>query len=98
MIEYTVQVSDNKTTWFINGDRHRDDGPAIEYLDGTKAWYLNGERHREDGPACVLSTGAKYWYLNGTELSESEFNNRTVKELSIAELELILGYKVKVIK
>ena len=66
--------------------------------DGTKQWFLNGKRHREDGPAIETTNGHKAWYLNGTELSEAEFNNINVKELSIAELELILGYKVKVIK
>jgi hypothetical protein len=24
------------------GDLHREDGPAIEYNDGTKAWFING--------------------------------------------------------
>lgn len=33
------------------GERHREDGPAVEYADGSKYWYQNGELHREDGPA-----------------------------------------------
>jgi hypothetical protein len=28
-------------TWWLNGKRHREDGPAIEYADGTKYWYIN---------------------------------------------------------
>jgi hypothetical protein len=28
--------------WRLNGQRHREDGPAIEWADGTKSWYLNG--------------------------------------------------------
>jgi hypothetical protein len=30
--------------WYLNGKRHREDGPAEEWADGTKCWYwwLNG--------------------------------------------------------
>lgn len=29
--------------WWQNGKRHREDGPAIEYVDGTVVWYSIGE-------------------------------------------------------
>ena len=45
--------------------RHREDGPAIEYADGSKSWYINGKCHREDGPAVEWADGYKAWYLNG---------------------------------
>ena len=45
--------------------RHREDGPAIEYTDGSKEWYLNDKRHREDGPAIEDPNGYRAWYLNG---------------------------------
>jgi len=48
-----------------NNQRHREDGPAVEYSNGTKAWYINGQLHREDGPAIEWSDGHKEWYLNG---------------------------------
>ena len=52
MIEYAVRVNDGGTKeWFLNGKRHREDGPAVEYANGYKSWYINGELHREDGPA-----------------------------------------------
>ena len=35
-------------TWFLNGKRHRVDGPAIEWANGTKEWFLNGQLHRVD--------------------------------------------------
>ena len=57
--------------WYLNGKRHREDGPAIEYSDGTKRWYLNDKLHREDGPAIEYTNGNKYWYLNGIE-----YNNK----------------------
>lgn len=28
--------------WWLNNERHRTDGPAIEYADGQKRWYING--------------------------------------------------------
>ena len=85
--------------WYLKGLRHRVDGPAIEYSNGTKVWYLNGELHRLDGPAYERD-GNKEWYLNGKEYSEEEFLKQTqpVKEYSIAELEAILGHRVKVVK
>jgi len=44
---------------------HREDGPAVEWTDGTKFWWLNGERHREDAPAVEHANGNKSWWLNG---------------------------------
>ena len=51
--------------WFLNGKLHREDGPAVEYVDGYKSWYLNGKFHREDGPAVEYENGDKQWFLNG---------------------------------
>ena len=58
--------------WYLNGERHRTDGPAILCKDGTKHWYINGKRHRTDGPAIEHSNGDKFWYINGVELSEEQ--------------------------
>lgn len=50
-VEYTVTASNDGTrTWWVNGKRHRLDGPAYEGADGTRTWWVNGERHRLDGP------------------------------------------------
>jgi len=27
--------------WFKNGNRHREDGPAIDYINGHKQWWLD---------------------------------------------------------
>jgi hypothetical protein len=54
--------------WWLNGKRHREDGPAWENLDGSKLWYLNGRLHREDGPACEYPNGTKEWWLNGNNI------------------------------
>jgi hypothetical protein len=47
------------------GQRHRLDGPAIEYFDGTKEWRINDKTHREDGPAIEYSNGDTEWFING---------------------------------
>ena len=64
MIEYTVKVYDDQTEWYLNGKKHREDGPAIEYTNGDKFWYKNGKYHREDGPAVEYNDGSKSWYKN----------------------------------
>ena len=98
MIEYTVRVySDGTKAWYLNGKRHREDGPAFEGASGHKAWYLNGKRHREDGPAVEWASGGKWWYLNGEQLTEAEFNNRMNKPCSgkVVEVE---GVKYKLVE
>ena len=44
---------------------HREDGPAIEYYDGSREWCIDGYRHRIDGPAVEQPNGYKAWYING---------------------------------
>ena len=31
--------------WFLNGERHRENGPAVEWTDGNKFWWLNGRKY-----------------------------------------------------
>ena len=48
MIEYTVKVHSNGSKyWYLNGQYHREDGPAIEGSNGDKYWYLNGTEYTE---------------------------------------------------
>ena len=76
MKEYNVKVYKNVTEWFYNGELHREDGPAIEYKNGTKKWFLDGVQY-----------------------TEAEFLAKTTtKELTIADIEKLLGYRVKVVK
>jgi hypothetical protein len=34
--------------WAINGIRHREDGPAVEFTNGDKQWYVKGVRMTEE--------------------------------------------------
>ena len=99
MQEYIVKVYDNRTEWFNkDGQRHREDGPAITWADGDKEWYQNGQLHRIDGPAIENADGRKEWYIMGDRYTEAEYHEAIapVKELTMPELEKLLGYKVKI--
>jgi hypothetical protein len=48
-IRYEVKVyADGDKHWWLKGQRHREDGPAVELSNGDKHWWLKGQRHRED--------------------------------------------------
>ena len=64
-MEYIIKIDIIKRDWWLNDKRHREDGPAIEWMLGDKDWWLNDKRHREDGPAIEGADGYKAWYLNG---------------------------------
>ena len=39
---YELSVdSEGTKRWYLNGQLHREGGPAVEFADGTKFWYLN---------------------------------------------------------
>jgi hypothetical protein len=38
------QYDDGYTSWWLNGERHREDGPAVEDPHGLSGWYLNGKQ------------------------------------------------------
>ena len=70
-------------SWYLNGERHRIDGPArIVYTPSGETrveyWYLNGEKHRTDGPAEIFYNNPREiidtsWYLNGDEIYPEEW-------------------------
>lgn len=53
------------TYYIVNGQVHRDDGPALISRNGNTFWYQNGEYHREDGPAVDYIDGEKIWCQHG---------------------------------
>jgi hypothetical protein len=59
-------IDDNGTKhWYLNGIKHRIDGPAMEDPAGNKWWYQDGDLHRTDGPAIHYVNGEKHWYVKG---------------------------------
>jgi len=85
-----IVTKDGTKKWYLNGKRHREDGPAIEYPDGIKAWYLNGELNRKDGPAVEYPDGTKIWFLNGQKLSEKDWFKKVNPDCEL-EIDLIFS-------
>ena len=63
--EMTIDDVGNKYWLNYKCLSHREDGPAVEYADGSKYWYVDGKLHRTDGPAVECTSGTKLWFLNG---------------------------------
>ena len=68
---------DGDTVWRLNGNLHREDGPAIEWANGDKAWCVNNNLHRTAGPAVEYADGHATWHLEGIRLSFEEWLAKT---------------------
>jgi hypothetical protein len=77
-----IENANGTKYWYINGKLHRENGPAVEYASGDKSWYFEDKHHRSDGPAIECADGYKAWYIHGEHLTESQFNQRTKKNLA----------------
>ena len=95
-----IERVDGTKHWYQNNHLHRTDGPAIERADGTTGWYQNGRLHRTDGPAIERADGTKEWYIDGKVMTEAEFLDATqpLVEMTVADIEKLLGKRVKIIK
>ena len=79
MIGYTVKVYNNgDKLWCLNGRRHREDGPAVEWADGYKSWYLNGTSYTEKEFNEKMNPTVK-------ELSVSEISKLLGYEVKVVE-------------
>jgi hypothetical protein len=99
--QYIKINEDGDKTYWKNKEMtilHREDGPAIEWVDGYKEWRINGKRHREDGPAYEGADGTKFWYLNDEKLTEREFLLKTAKEIILTMDEIAAKFGVDVSK
>ncbi len=53
MIKYDVTVEEfsgdvTRTIWKVDGERHRLDGPAVEWSDGDKSYWVEGIKLSEE--------------------------------------------------
>lgn len=71
--------------YFANGQLHKDDGPAIELVNGTKIWYKNGKL-REDEYSIEYLDGTKEW-RKCKYISPQTINNSSKS---------IIGYKINI--
>lgn len=65
-----MECSWGGTIWFKDKKVHRDNGPAMEFPDGSWTYYSNGRASREDGPAhfCAIAKSID-WCLSGKTYS-----------------------------
>ena len=77
-----IEYADWKV-WFLEGEKHRVDGPAVEHDNVAKMWYMNGKLHRVDGPAVEHADGSRNWYskgklhrVDGPAIEESDGSNQ----------------------
>ena len=85
-----IVLPNGTKAYYLNGNLHREDGPAIEGANGSKEYYLNGKLHREDGPAIEGADGTKSYYLNGKSYSEREYWQELYKLGKITKKDLFL--------
>ena len=57
-------ISNVKIHFSVNGNLHRENGPAVIWNDGEHEWFNHGEYHRLDGPA-VINGVYRAWFING---------------------------------
>ena len=95
-----VEWSDGSREWYQNGQLHRVDGPAFERSDGYCAWFQNGWLHSERGPTVIDEKGAKEYWLNGVWHTEESWRVATqpAVEMTVAEIEAVLGKRIKIVK
>ena len=65
-------VDDYGILYYLNGNLHREDGPAAEYISGIKYWYINGKIHNLNGPACEWYDNIKFYYIEGKQYDTKE--------------------------
>jgi len=56
---YIIEEDRAHRVFSFDGVVHREDGPAVEWNDGTKCWYSYGKRHRMAAAAVIYPDGIK---------------------------------------
>lgn len=103
MARYFEADKNSTIRYYLDGLLHREDGPAVVYLDGGKEWSLMGRRHRIDGPALEYpGVGILEWYVDGLLHNEdgpavtydNGFKSYYLNNIRISESEFIM-WKLK---
>ena len=53
--------------WYVRGERHRRDAPAVVDAEKGREWWIFGQRHCEGGPAIERLDGTRAWWLKGRD-------------------------------
>jgi hypothetical protein len=112
-IKYEVEVyEDGDKHWYLNGKRHREDGPAVEDSNGSKFWFLNDEPLTEEEfnermTPTVEMTIDEMEKVLGRKVSMLNLEHKWLKtllkrsptvEMTMAQINEALGKNVKVVK
>ena len=74
-------VNGNHTAYYnAAGQLHRENGPAVECMNGDKIYCVNGKLHRDDGPAVDTRYQQEYW-INGKQVTMADMPNLTLEDL-----------------
>lgn len=65
MSRIETDIAGNRRWYNERGKLHREDGPAVEFKNGTRHWRQHGQFHRVDGPAVEYVSGNQWWYQRG---------------------------------
>ncbi|CAB4130029.1 hypothetical protein UFOVP116_234 [uncultured Caudovirales phage] len=78
-MEYEIKKVHKSTRWLVNGQFHREGGPAIVYECGSKSWWKFDKLHRIDGPAFECPHGNHLYYINGKQYTKASFEKEAAK-------------------
>lgn len=69
-----IEYPNGNTTWYLDGRKHREDGPAIQHKFYPCRWYYKGKLHRIGGPAIEegTHTNAEY-YIHGERFTKENY-------------------------
>ena len=70
MIDGRYVYANGRQAWYVDGQLHRVDGPAIIGADGSQTWYVDGQRHRTDGPAIIGADGRQAYWIYGKDIAQ----------------------------
>jgi len=60
--------------WWFGGKLHREDGPAVEWANGTKEWCIDNDNHRIGGPSIEFGDGNNnHFAIDGRGKFEKEY-------------------------
>jgi hypothetical protein len=51
--------------YIVDGEKHRQNGPAEIHPNGYEAWYWRGVLHRDKGPAVTYPDGKTEYWIHG---------------------------------
>jgi hypothetical protein len=74
-IKYWHKKTENKYNIIF----HNENGPAIEWPDGSECWYKDNLLHNENGPAVKYADGSEEYWLNGKQYTKEQYYNELEK-------------------